>query len=403
MPDLSPSGDFRLPKKQRRRDETPPDWIHEPAITPPIDCDKPLSNPVPHPSAVSYKDAVMGDRTTDPDDVILLDDDEIDLLEDDVRVGVQDGIPFIDFSERVREIATKSLTFTLVLSVLGHRVGYSALYNRRIIEPWSQDFDPSQSHPSRIMAWVQLPGLPITWYKRSLIEAIDSCIGSVVKVDYQTDYGRRGCFARMDVKINLKQPLVSKIMREAPTPEPLDAYGPWILVESRCPRSARVSKQPNHLDTAQIASQSRYNPIFAESNPTTQSPVIVDNRVNEPVAPAFHPMHDDMIQTSTATTTNVYPSFAPSPSATKSKSNGKAPVVIRKTPQAVLKPRDTNIMLKKNVGVSVWTGAAKKSSLNPDKHSIIVTSKSADPIILHNSNPKQLPSSPITDTQASST
>ncbi|KAK8656727.1 hypothetical protein V6N13_098667 [Hibiscus sabdariffa] len=267
MPDLSPSGDFRLPKKQRRRDETPPDWIHEPAITPPIDCDKPLSNPVPHPSAVSYKDAVMGDRTTDPDD------------------------------------------------------------------------SPSP-----------------------------------------------------DTKV-----------REAPTPEPLDAYGPWILVESRCPRSARVSKQPNHLDTAQIASQSRYNPIFAESNPTTQSPVIVDNRVNEPVAPAFHPMHDDMIQTSTATTTNVYPSFAPSPSATKSKSNGKAPVVIRKTPQAVLKPRDTNIMLKKNVGVSVWTGAAKKSSLNPDKHSIIVTSKSADPIILHNSNPKQLPSSPITDTQASST
>ncbi|KAK8487976.1 hypothetical protein V6N12_024944 [Hibiscus sabdariffa] len=46
----------------------------------------------------------------------------------------------------------------------------------------------------------------------SLIEAIGSYIGFVVKIDYQIDYGCRGRFAGMAIKIILKQPLVSKIV-----------------------------------------------------------------------------------------------------------------------------------------------------------------------------------------------
>ncbi|KAK8556579.1 hypothetical protein V6N12_002977 [Hibiscus sabdariffa] len=61
------------------------------------------------------------------------------------------------------------------------------------------------------MAWVRLSSLPITWYKQSLIEAIGYRIGTIVKIDYQTDNGRRGRFARMAININLCKPLVSKI------------------------------------------------------------------------------------------------------------------------------------------------------------------------------------------------
>ncbi|KAK8599267.1 hypothetical protein V6N13_077198 [Hibiscus sabdariffa] len=189
-------------------------------------------------------------------------------------------------------------------------------------------------------------------------------------------------------------------MREVPAPEPLDAYGPWMLVENRRRRPASVSKQPSRLDTAQFVSQSRFNPIFAESNPTTHSPVIADTLGNEPVAPASHPRHDDMLQTSAANNIIAHPSVAYGPSTSKSTNNGRAPVVIRKTSQAVLKPRDTNISLKKTVGVNVRAGAAKKSSLNPAKHSVIVTSELADPIILHRLNPKQLPSPLIADSRA---
>ncbi|KAK8486076.1 hypothetical protein V6N11_050222 [Hibiscus sabdariffa] len=178
----SPSDDSRLPKKQRLRDEAPPDAFDPPFLrdSASMDCD----NHDPILPSISYKDKLTGgsDSTKD-DDLLSLDDDDIDLLEEDIETGVADGIPFIIFSDRVQELAIKSMDFTLDL----------------------------KEHPCRIMAWVRLPGLPITWYKRSLIEAIGARIGTVVKIDYQTDYGRRGKFACMVVNINLGKPLVSKI------------------------------------------------------------------------------------------------------------------------------------------------------------------------------------------------
>ncbi|KAK9045740.1 hypothetical protein V6N11_051648 [Hibiscus sabdariffa] len=146
----------------------------------------------------SYKDAVMGGSESHPDeDLIPVDDDDIDLLDEDFRVGITDGIPFIEFSPRVCDLRVKSFEITLVLKILGRRVGYTTLYNRLVsilkptsnielidiendyflvkfssrsdyittltdgpwifghyitVEPWSSDFDPSQTHPSRIMA-----------------------------------------------------------------------------------------------------------------------------------------------------------------------------------------------------------------------------------------------------------
>ncbi|KAK8555155.1 hypothetical protein V6N12_009310 [Hibiscus sabdariffa] len=225
----TPSDDSRLPKKQRRRDEAPSDDTAAAILqsTASMDCDNhELVLP-----AISYRDMLTGG--SDPvieDDLISFGDDDIDLLDDDVRTGETDEIPFIIFSDWVKELAIQSMEFTLVLKVLGRGVGYTTLYNRITgiwkpsqqiklidiendyylvkfsshtdyihaltdgpwtifghyitVEPWSVDFDPLQKHPSRIMAWVRLPGLPITLYKHSLIEAIEARIGKVVKIDY---------------------------------------------------------------------------------------------------------------------------------------------------------------------------------------------------------------------------
>ncbi|KAL4298357.1 hypothetical protein GQ457_12G026760 [Hibiscus cannabinus] len=220
-----------------------------------MDCD---SSKQPKPQA-SYKDMVTGSSDVhSAEELLPLDDDDIDLLEDDVSIDESEGIPFIVFSDRVQSLALKSMDYTLVVKVLGRRVGYNVLQNRiysiwkpshplklidienayflvkflartdyiRVlsdgpwtifghyltVEPWSMDFNHHQTKPCRILAWVRLPGLPITWHKRSLIEAIGSRIGSVIKIDYQTDNGRRGRFARMAININLSKPLVSKIM-----------------------------------------------------------------------------------------------------------------------------------------------------------------------------------------------
>ncbi|KAL4364081.1 hypothetical protein GQ457_04G017110 [Hibiscus cannabinus] len=192
----------------------------------------------------SYKDSVMGGSDSHPDeDLIPIEDDDIELLDEDVHVGVTDGILFIDFPPRVHDLAVKSFEFTLILKILGRCVGYTTFYNRLVsvwkptrqiklieienvyflvkfssrldyivaltegpwtifghhitVEPWSPDFIPLNL--IRVASWLglvsqvcQLPGT--------------SEITKPIVVDLH------GCFARMAVKISLKQPLISKIV-----------------------------------------------------------------------------------------------------------------------------------------------------------------------------------------------
>ncbi|KAK9022316.1 hypothetical protein V6N11_002592 [Hibiscus sabdariffa] len=96
MDGKNPSEDPRLPKKQRRRDENPPDDLV--SGRPPntnMDCDTLPSTTATPP--VSYKGAVNGGSTAS-DGSVLFDDDDFDLLDEDVNCGIKDGVPFIDFS-----------------------------------------------------------------------------------------------------------------------------------------------------------------------------------------------------------------------------------------------------------------------------------------------------------------
>ncbi|KAL4363824.1 hypothetical protein GQ457_04G014930 [Hibiscus cannabinus] len=77
------------------------------------------------------------------------------------------------------------------------------------VEPWTPEFSSSQPFPNNVWTWVRLSGLPPTLYKRSLITAIGESIGPIVNIDYQTDSGR---FARLAIKVDLRKPLVSKII-----------------------------------------------------------------------------------------------------------------------------------------------------------------------------------------------
>ncbi|KAK8514781.1 hypothetical protein V6N12_057677 [Hibiscus sabdariffa] len=224
-----PSEDSRLPKKQRRRDEAPPD-SPVPDFLPVssgMDCD----NLGPKPP--SYKDMLTGnsDSVVD-DDLISLGDDDFDLHDDDIQIGESEGIPFINFSDRVKDLAIKSMDFTLVLKILGRRVGYTTLYNQ-IIGLWKPsnkikliDIENDyylvkfSSRTDYIHAltdgpWTILAITSLLNHGRStsvlyrIIQAT-SWLG-VVNIDYQTDFGHRGRFARMAIKINLQKPLVSKI------------------------------------------------------------------------------------------------------------------------------------------------------------------------------------------------
>ncbi|KAK8589239.1 hypothetical protein V6N12_023642 [Hibiscus sabdariffa] len=81
-----------------------------------------------------------------------------------------------------------------------------------VVEPWTVDFSTSQPHPNHVVAWIRLLGLPVTLYQKSMIMAIGGSIRPVVKIDYQTESGRRGRFARMAISIDLRKPLVLKLL-----------------------------------------------------------------------------------------------------------------------------------------------------------------------------------------------
>ncbi|KAL4366348.1 hypothetical protein GQ457_05G002760 [Hibiscus cannabinus] len=356
------SADPRLPKRQRQRDEDPPDapTLNNRIPASEMDCDSPTTTR----TIVSYKDIVTGSGESPQDSVLFdLDDDDIDLLEEDIAIGSMNGVPTIDFSERVRNLAIKSMDLTLVVKVLGRRIGYNTFQNRiygiwkpfhpiklidiendfflvkfsdrddymkvltdgpwtifghyLTVEQWSTDFQPTQASPSRLMAWIRLPGLPLTLYKRSFIEAIGNQIGSMIKIDSQTDNGCRGRFARLAVSLNLHRPLVSKLIINGRTqvveyeslpavcfncgvyghlkdicpklqnsdpltsvhpdapppippstlPTPAEDFGPWMLVEKR-KRNHKSSAANRVLPSSQVAQSIPpiTNPIFVESD-----------------------------------------------------------------------------------------------------------------------------------------
>ncbi|KAL4289941.1 hypothetical protein GQ457_14G001810 [Hibiscus cannabinus] len=57
------------------------------------------------------------------------------------------------------------------------------------------------------MVWVRLPGLPYRYYCKALFRRIAQLVGKVIKVDYNTQAGERGKFARLAIMVDLNKPL----------------------------------------------------------------------------------------------------------------------------------------------------------------------------------------------------
>ncbi|XP_039009688.1 uncharacterized protein LOC120138191 [Hibiscus syriacus] len=75
------------------------------------------------------------------------------------------------------------------------------------VQPWSRNFTIIEKHPSQVIAWLRLPGLPYIYYNIVLIRIIANTIGIVIKIDYNTKVGERGKFARIAVVIDLNKSL----------------------------------------------------------------------------------------------------------------------------------------------------------------------------------------------------
>ncbi|MBA0709282.1 hypothetical protein Golax_024322 [Gossypium laxum] len=79
-------------------------------------------------SGVSWKDKLLGGSVSNSlDGAANLD---LEFEDGDIRRSNLNGIPAIDFSDRITKILIKGMEFTVVVKLLGRNIGYGALYNR---------------------------------------------------------------------------------------------------------------------------------------------------------------------------------------------------------------------------------------------------------------------------------
>ncbi|PPD96434.1 hypothetical protein GOBAR_DD06554 [Gossypium barbadense] len=79
-----------------------------------------------------------------------------------------------------------------------------------IMRPWMPAFSTDQPYPSSLLVWIRLPRLPEGMYTKSLLQFIGNAIGTVTKIDRNTDSASRGQFVKLTIFIDLGKSLVSK-------------------------------------------------------------------------------------------------------------------------------------------------------------------------------------------------
>ncbi|KAL4386741.1 hypothetical protein GQ457_09G028410 [Hibiscus cannabinus] len=184
-------------------------------------------------------------------------EEEVVVLDEDCLIEESGAFSTIKFSERVHAQIDKSMRNVIIVRLLGRSIGFGTLQNRLhsmwelageiqlvdleynyylvrfsdpqdytmaltkgpwtiygsylTVQPWSRDFTPTEKHPSQVVVWIRLLGLPYRYYCKALFRRIATVIGRVVKVDYNTKVAERGKFARLAVMVDLNKPLKSCI------------------------------------------------------------------------------------------------------------------------------------------------------------------------------------------------
>lgn len=204
----------------------------------------------------SYRSILMGlDESTQKDqkEEDLASDDEKD---DGDREGNGD-CPFIELTKKDKVRLRSSWRKTLIVKVMGRRVGYAYLLRRLnmiwhpksrmelitldndyfavkfaseidyehakyggpwlvldhylIVKEWYPDFDPMTDRTEKMIVWVRFPGLPLEYYDNELLFRIGEKIGRPIRIDSTTSLTSRGKFARLCVEVDITKPLLAKV------------------------------------------------------------------------------------------------------------------------------------------------------------------------------------------------
>jgi hypothetical protein len=79
------------------------------------------------------------------------------------------------------------------------------------LQPWIPDFRPSEVAVNTVAVWVRLPELPVEYYDKKSLLFIGHALEPVLRVDFNTASGARGCFARLCIQLDLDKLLVKTV------------------------------------------------------------------------------------------------------------------------------------------------------------------------------------------------
>ncbi|KAK9106790.1 hypothetical protein Syun_022801 [Stephania yunnanensis] len=77
-----------------------------------------------------------------------------------------------------------------------------------IIHQWVPNFIPRENIISTIPMWIRLPKIPLEFYDDKMLERIGNALGKFIKTNSYTTHVARGKFARINIEVDLLQPLV---------------------------------------------------------------------------------------------------------------------------------------------------------------------------------------------------
>ncbi|KAL4324940.1 hypothetical protein GQ457_11G023650 [Hibiscus cannabinus] len=123
-------------------------------------------------------------------------EEEVEVLAEDVIIDKSEPIPSIRFSNRVHERIDRNMRNAIIVRLLGRSIGYATLLNK-MRAMWNPEGD------------IQLIDIENNYFIVRFSHAGDYT--KVVKIDYNTQGGGRGKFARLAVLVDLNKPLLARI------------------------------------------------------------------------------------------------------------------------------------------------------------------------------------------------
>ncbi|CAL1383990.1 unnamed protein product [Linum trigynum] len=138
-----------------------------------------------------------------------------------------------------------------------------------IVHQWSPNFRTSEKIHRSVVAWVQLPELPVHFYHREVLFALGNLLGRTVKLDYHTEHLERGKFARIDVELDMSKPLQTRIRLDGFWQQVVYENLPEVCFEcGRIGHSEQACPKNLHVPATVLPSSTSVQLSSPENSPT---------------------------------------------------------------------------------------------------------------------------------------